>query len=555
MVSSILPPEPPAEEKTKTQTKKISSKEDLDSYFKISSSDNISNDSRTSEGVPKKILGIFKKKEKKVEPELTPNLLADIEEKKSNKKTDSSLTNEDLDNIRAALGITKKKNSIQKNFEESLEPLKKLDVSSDDFTKEVKTASSLFRKKEKPKKRERRPVVMKEALSSAEKYFSMLEKQAIKDQEELINHVKKSVEKSKNPDVDKKVIAKTEKSLKKQLTSHKKQLSTFANEHKVKIKAEHRKLIKENEKLEKKLKALDKKVEKQKANLKKISKGKAELLALKKEAENTKKSREKNKAKIEQEKDRISKLKDNKLKLQNNISLMNNELASLEKSFVSAKKEYDKKMQDYDKSIHSSKKELDNLRQESITVLAKLENKQKELEEKEKVIQNRLSDEKKILDTLSAPDSTTDFNDSALGVTDSQFETSDNDDFSLGINNSEFSKIGNDEFSGEVEEPVKEEVSSESPFLTEPSVGESVTDVEPVVSDDAKSSVPNDNFSDKISDCKMLLDEEKYDDAKLLYNELRNELMTAKLQEDRKIQITSELHELYDEICLKIIRG
>lgn len=543
MVSSILPPEPPAKEKTKTQTKKISGKEDPDSYFQISSSNDVSNDPWTSEAEHKKILGIFKKKEKKAETEPAPELLADSEEKKSNKKTDSSLTKDDLDNIRTALGITKKKDSIQKNFEESLEPEKKLDASLDYFTKKVK-----------PKKRERRPVVMKEALSSAEKYFSMLEKQARKDQKELINHVKKSVEKSKNPDVDKKVIAKTEKSLKKQLISHKKQLSTFAKEHKVKIKAEHKKLIKENEKLEKKIKALDKKIEKQEANLKRISKDKAELLALKKGAENTKKSREKNKAKIKQEKEQISKLKDDKLKLQNNTSLVKVELVGLEKSFESTKKKYDKKMQDYDKSILSSKKELDNLRQESITVLVKLEKKQKELDEKEKVIHDRLSEEKKILDTLSASNSTSDFRDSALDETDSQSETSDNKDFSLGLNDSQLSK-GNDDFSGEAEEPVKEDFSSESPFLTEPSLGESVSNVEPVESNKAKSSVPYNNFSDKISDCKMLLDEERYADAKLLYNELRDELMTEEFDEDKKIQITADLHELYDEICLKIIRG
>jgi len=62
-----------------------------------------------------------------------------------------------------------------------------------------------------------------------------------------------------------------------------------------------------------------------------------------------------------------------------------------------------------------------------------------------------------------------------------------------------------------------------------------------------------DALNQKIQDCKDLLKEENYEDAKLLYNELREAITSAKIEEEKKKLVKHEIRELYDEICIGII--
>ncbi|MGV8168733.1 MAG: hypothetical protein ACP5N3_01625 [Candidatus Nanoarchaeia archaeon] len=62
-----------------------------------------------------------------------------------------------------------------------------------------------------------------------------------------------------------------------------------------------------------------------------------------------------------------------------------------------------------------------------------------------------------------------------------------------------------------------------------------------------------DSLNQKIQDCKDLLKDENYEDAKMLYNEIRADFSTAEIDEARKPEIKHQIRELYDEIALAMI--
>jgi hypothetical protein len=62
-----------------------------------------------------------------------------------------------------------------------------------------------------------------------------------------------------------------------------------------------------------------------------------------------------------------------------------------------------------------------------------------------------------------------------------------------------------------------------------------------------------DRLGQKILDCRDLLREENYEDAKVLYNELREEFTGLQLDDEKKKSLRQELRELYDEICTGIV--
>ncbi len=62
-----------------------------------------------------------------------------------------------------------------------------------------------------------------------------------------------------------------------------------------------------------------------------------------------------------------------------------------------------------------------------------------------------------------------------------------------------------------------------------------------------------DEIRQKILDCKDFLKEENFEDAKMIYNEIREEFSNIELAEEKKIVLKQDIRELYDEICVGIV--
>ncbi|MFA6072713.1 MAG: hypothetical protein WC758_01205 [Candidatus Woesearchaeota archaeon] len=85
-----------------------------------------------------------------------------------------------------------------------------------------------------------------------------------------------------------------------------------------------------------------------------------------------------------------------------------------------------------------------------------------------------------------------------------------------------------------------------------------LVDIKPVKVVDMKGNMAvfiddEDAINKKIQDCQDILKEENYEDAKMLYNEIREEFSKADIVNDKKIEIRHKIRELYDEIALGII--
>lgn len=70
-----------------------------------------------------------------------------------------------------------------------------------------------------------------------------------------------------------------------------------------------------------------------------------------------------------------------------------------------------------------------------------------------------------------------------------------------------------------------------------------------------KRETPEQTIEEDILDCKDLIREGQLEDAKMLYNYIRQDFLSANLSDSKKASIKHELKELYDEIALKILHG
>ncbi|MGV8162604.1 MAG: hypothetical protein ACP5N2_04705 [Candidatus Nanoarchaeia archaeon] len=152
--------------------------------------------------------------------------------------------------------------------------------------------------------------------------------------------------------------------------------------------------------------------------------------------------------------------------------------------------------------VEQAQANLDSITKKNQAIMAELKSREMALENKEKKVNELLSQEKKMLSMLRG---------------NSKQMPSEEDLFTK-------KKI--------VDKPVK--------IVQEQSGPEIYVDDE-------------DALNQKIQDCKDLLREENYEDAKMLYNEIREDFLKANIDDSRKTEVKHEIRELYDEICIGIV--
>jgi hypothetical protein len=175
------------------------------------------------------------------------------------------------------------------------------------------------------------------------------------------------------------------------------------------------------------------------------------------------------------------------------------------KAMVEAEKSKgEKKLAELAKKVEEVEAHLENMQKREKMAAASRKNKEAELREKEKEINSLIMQEKKIISLLK---------------------------------NNELQSVEYDSL-----------ISRRSGMQTQVP--------KTIIGDDGEPEIyvdDEDTLNQKIKDCKDLIKEANYDDAKMLYNEIREDFMSANLDEKAKKTIKHEIRELYDEICLKLI--
>lgn len=175
----------------------------------------------------------------------------------------------------------------------------------------------------------------------------------------------------------------------------------------------------------------------------------------------------------------------------------------LKDNFDNEKRKGDRRIADIEKKCVDAQLELDELMKKSRKVAVQLKAKEDALHQKEKEVMELISQEKKILSLLKGNEE--------KGLTA--------DDIKARRRAKERKPATVIGFGGEPEIYVDDE----------------------------------ENLNRKINECKELIRESNYDDAKAKYNQIRDEFMSAVLEDDSRKTIRHELRELYDDIALKMI--
>jgi hypothetical protein len=190
-----------------------------------------------------------------------------------------------------------------------------------------------------------------------------------------------------------------------------------------------------------------------------------------------------------------------------NISIetkkMQDNLKDVRMAFESERNKGEKKLSELAKKVSETQNRIDEMMKKSRSVAVQLKAKENALQDKEKEVLDLIEQEKRVVSILKGKE--------ILGA---DFEVSRK--HSSSRDKKPATVIG---FGGEPEIYVDEE----------------------------------DVLKEKVKDCRELIGETNFDDAKLLYNEIREEFLSAKMDEEAKKTIRHEIRELYDEICLKLI--
>ena len=497
---------------------------------------------------------IFKLKEKKVETENKSsdlpffgneinssgkdNISQENKDKKNIGQETKKVKKEDIENIRAALGITQKKDkSVREKFEEdvSKDTKKKKKVigksSESELTdillkhkidvpkKSVKKTKSGKKSESNVKVKPNKKVKNKSTNQISSKVFNSKAKE---DLEKIHGEIEKTktemladVEKRK-PEILKakaKIKAefqKYEKKIKdtikkdtKEFNSYKTAETKALTELRKKIKQKQLKLDKRQDSLTKKELSVAKKEQNARKLMDKVDIQSQIMEKFSQEIDLLDADIKKNANLIETQKVKLEKMRSEILQNQHEAKEKRDDLQK-------AEKEFSKRMKKIDKETSKANLDLENIQKKSLKLTKQLEEKEKSIDEKEKEINKLLEDEKKIADFLKNHEDKSVKNKSQVeSIADIDFDK----------------QLGESSFDGDF---------GETPLTN---------------SDDTA------DIEDKINDCKQLLEDGEYEDAKLLYNELRNEFIELKLNEDESKNLKSELKDLYDDICLKILRG
>jgi len=499
-VDAILPPKPP-EEGLETETESIKEETTNNTIEK-----------------PKKkgfLSGIFKKKEKIVENEphnfeeelpsfetpgpkpLFDSIPKEPIKPKKKPKAKTKNTQDDMENIRVALGITKNTNkkSFQKEFEDHVEKQSKKEkikkIAKKTTNKIVKKTAN---RKEKIKPITTKPKITNEKLTELSNKLEANKQDMLKDALSRKPSIIKTREKISNEhETAKKEITNFFKEEKKKFTSQIKDLKT-------KNKLETQKLHKEIadfEKRELKVNKLDEKLSKKEQTLKnkeiKLNKQLKTMEKFSKEIDTLDASLSKTKKELKNKKEELAAVKV--------------QLASVKAEFTKEKKAISKDKLTLQAEIKAKLAELETTNTNLNKLNKKIETKQKAFEKEEVRIDKKRIELNKLLDEQKR-------------VYD---------------------------FLKEKDEHAEEKMVEKNTWTDTNKESSSLEDI-----GFEDESVEKD-INDKIEDCRQLIKEENFDDAKILYNEIRAEFIETGSNEPNAAQIQVHIKELYDDICKSLL--
>jgi hypothetical protein len=180
-------------------------------------------------------------------------------------------------------------------------------------------------------------------------------------------------------------------------------------------------------------------------------------------------------------------------------------IKKLQALYAKEKEKGDARLAELAKKVEAAQKEFDTVTAKKQDLLNQINNREMEIQEREKKANAKIEHGKKIMSILA--------NNSSRGVSVSTYDESTED-------------ISE-------EEPATNVVEAPAQQTTVENAGNAI--------------------QQKIQACKQLIKEGKYDDSKLFYNEIRDDFGKLEIDDATKKELKHEIRELYDEICISMM--
>ncbi len=403
-------------------------------------------------------------------------------------------------------------------------PLPEQKFENDEFLSPVEERPVVKQQKQ-PKKKKSKQKQKKEVAESAPK-TDVEQKMALarKEMDNAMEDLKKNVKKRQQGKKQKKTPAqekpKVQPEKKKSVEEPSKREISALQRKKESLEKQIVKLQEKKEKATQSYKEKDKKLKESIESQKKVVQ---QLKNEQKQLRNSIKGDEDAKLKIGKD---VTKLKQEKEELQGEVARYKKEFADLKAQTAAEKEKLAKEQKKFsetkkklDEKTRKSGKDLEELQKKSEELLSNLRQKENVLHEKEKSIQTLIEQQKRIQAYLEEKS----VNMHEASAPKEQDTALDETDF-LG-------EQGHEEPRPSDDNPFNQPILDETPVPESP-----------------------DDLQQKIDDCKELIAEKDISDAKLLYNELRNEFAGMSLSQEQKKKFYKELRELYEEIRLSQFR-
>ena len=466
---------------------------------------------------------LFGKKDKKQDESVKVNIVSSESEFQYDDwdKTEEKyeLNEADIDNIRVALGIksaSPKKSPLQK-FEKKIE-VKKTPVVMTSKVSKATLPKTLSKKLSKSSSKiEDLPAFTTNKANSMEdtststianitkiqKEWSEFSNKKLKTTSEskqvsTLDRTKKSKIVREFQSALKKEAKKYDSKVKKEATST---ISKFKKEIAELAKRDHHLRVRE-EKLVQKLRKLDEQEAELEEDISRLEAMKGEILYLETDKKKMSEELADTTSKLNEVKAELvltkKELESTRSKIKKEHEDSSVKLKKMTKEYQDEEQKHKKELKELTDKISSAKVTLGNMQKKGTQILNQLKKKEDDLKKKEQSIASKLEENKSILDKLEA--TTRDMRPSTI-----------------------------------YREPPMEKPSSYS--------YKSSSSSDPVIS-----------LKDKLSDCKDLVDRGHLDDAKNLYNEIRDEFskITGVSDAERE-RLKHDVREVYDEISLKIM--
>jgi len=463
---------------------------------------------------------LFGKKEKKQDGSVKVNIVSSESELQYDdwdKNDDKYELNEaDIDNIRQALGLKtppSKKSSVQK-FE------KKIESKKTSVTKPSKSViSKVFPKKSSKvsQKVEDLPAFNTTKSNSADSASASTIANITKIQKEWSEFsgkkLKTTAETKQVGALDRtkksKIVKEFESTLKRESKKYdskvKKEATTTISRFKKEIaelaKRDHHLRVRE-EKLIHRLRKLDEQEAELEEDISRLEAMKGEILYLEEDKKKISQELAEVNSKLEEVKSELAlikkELESTKAKIKKEHEDSSAKLKKMNKEYQDEEQKHKKELKELTDKISSAKVTLGDMQKKGTQILNQLKKKEDDLKKREQSIASKLDENKSILDKLEA--TTKDLRPSVV-----------------------------------YREPPMEKSSSYSYKASSSS--------DPVI-----------GLKDKLSDCKDLIDNGHLDDAKALYNEIREDFSKISgVSDAEKEKLKHDIREVYDEISLKIM--